>query len=577
MGWLLVFLAACNEPPPPAAASGAQQSHLSGDFLLGESGLDAPVPTSAYQPQQSVHPSNRFEGTLELDVPPGLGRVMSRLDRFDQLGDASQKIADLPRFRFDFVQDGSDLIPVKRGVQRSDHPYWEWILEPGRVWDEPGDGGFTRASLPFSLQERNANCTHNGLLTFLFKSDGSVSRAAYQVGSETCFYLQADLWGVLPAVFQPNPVVEAEIVIEAHRREVSSRLPVRPFAALAEDHPGIDAGRFRMHDPAEVTTYGFVIGGIHYSGGCETRYGPYPFCEVLDLPSYSLAKSVFAGTALAWLEDHFPGAGGLLVTDYVPECRTEDGRWEGVTLQHLVDMATGNYTSTESQMDEFASYRTDFMGSEFHADKIRTACTLFSRQTEPGSRFVYHSSDTYIAGTLINAFLRAQSGSPGHPQDIYRDVLVEEIMKPLALSPVTWKSKRTYDDAAQPFAGYGLTFHSDDIARFSLFLMSAEGKIGDTRVLDRVELYAALHKDPGNPGLPTNLERFRYNNGFWAHNVMEDAGCSQPAWILFMSGYGGISVVLLPNNSVYYVFTDGGHFEWVNAAVESNNIQKYCE
>jgi len=58
--------------------------------------------------------------------------------------------------------------------------------------------------------------------------------------------------------------------------------------------------------------------------------------------------------------------------------------------------------------------------------------------------------------------------------------------------------------------------------------------------------------------------------------VKEYIGCPHAVWIPFLSGYGGISVALFPNNSVYYVFSDGGHFEWAKAAVESNNIRRYC-
>ena len=343
---LLFLLAACNEQVEPTDHAGPDRPFLSAAFLLGGEKMESPVPTSAYQAAFAASPSNQFAGTLELQISAGLRKAVGLVDRFDQLTNDDLRISELPPFRFDFVQDGNDLIPMNRGIQTSNHPYWEFILEPGKVWDEAGDGGYTRAAFPFSLQERNANCTHNGLMTFLFKSDGSVSRAAYQVGSESCYYLQVDLWGAIPALYQPKQIANIEAIVSAYRKEVTSRLPVRPFTALAEDYPGTDLSKFRLHDPAQVSTYGFVIDGIHYSGGCETRFGPYPYCEVLALPSYSLAKSVFAGTALAWLEAHYPGAGDLLVTDYVPECRHDD-RWQGVTLQHLVDMVTGNYSSTE--------------------------------------------------------------------------------------------------------------------------------------------------------------------------------------------------------------------------------------
>jgi hypothetical protein len=43
-----------------------------------------------------------------------------------------------------------------------------------------------------------------------------------------------------------------------------------------------------------------------------------------------------------------------------------------------------------------------------------------------------------------------------------------------------------------------------------------------------------------------------------------------------MSGYGGITVALMPNGTVYYVFSDGGHFAWASAAAETNKINNYC-
>jgi hypothetical protein len=571
----ILLLTACGKPASEEQALNTKPNDLSAHFLLAEGPLAAPVPTKQFQPELTGTTANRFEGTLELIITPGQGGIQTRVDRFDYLEQKQLKIADLPPFRFDFIQDGSDLIPLQRGVQRSAHPHWEIILEPGKVWDSPSDGGYSRASLPFSLQERNANCTHNGLMTFIFQSDGIISRVAYQLGSETCFYLQIDMWGVLDAEYLAKSIPNAARVVRAYRKEVAARLPLRHIETLAEDYPGIDIDRFRLHDEDEVSTFGFVVDGVHYSGGCKTRFGPYPYCEVLDLPSYSLAKSVFAGSALAWLEAQYPGASSWLVTDYVPECRG-DTRWEGVTLGHLLDMSSGNYASAEGQNDEFASYETNFMASDQHAEKIQTSCTLFPRSSEPGTQFVYHTTETYLAGTVMNAFLRRQSKGNSQTPDIYRDVLVEQVMKPLGLSPVTWKTKRTYDQAAQPLAGFGLTFHSDDVARFALFLMNGQGVIGDKPVLDRDILNAALQRDPSDYGFYTAGELFRYNNGFWAHDVKEYLACSQPVWVPFMSGYGGISIAMLPNNTVYYVFSDGGHWAWVKAAAESNKIKRYC-
>ena len=556
---LLLILAACASD---------EKTPLNAGFLLGSAALDSPLSTSAFQPVQGAFPSHPFEGRLELIRSPGAGRISVLTDWFDYSKDESLAIADLPPFNFEFVQNGNDLVPVRRGPQISTHPHWEFILEPGKVWDQPDDQGWSRASLPFALQERNANCTHNGLLSFLYRSDGSISRVAYQVGSETCQYLQIDLWGVLNARYTPGKIEHAETMIRDYHEEVAARLPVKPIAELANDHPGTNPGNFDWFPADEVTTFGFAIDGIHYSGGCATRYGPYPYCAVLDLPSYSLAKSIFAGMAYMALEQEFPGTGESLLTDYVTECGDTE-RWRGVSLQHLLDMSTGNYQSLEPNVDEFASYETEFMSGETHQAKITTSCKLFPRKAEPGTRFAYHSSDTYLAGALMNGILPAGS-------DIHADILVQRVMKPLQLSPLTWSTRRTYDATAQPYTGYGLTLHSDDIVRIGLFLARGDGIIAGEQILNSRELKAALQREPEDPGIEAGSETLRYNNGFWAWRTTLHGACEEPLWIPFMSGYGGISIAILPNQSLFYMFSDKGRFEWLNAAIESNKIRDYC-
>ena len=76
--------------------------------------------------------------------------------------------------------------------------------------------------------------------------------------------------------------------------------------------------------------YGLVVGGVNYLSACDTRSGAYPYCDVIDLPSYSLAKSVFAAAALMRLELLQPGASAQRISAHVPECATP--AWNGVTF-----------------------------------------------------------------------------------------------------------------------------------------------------------------------------------------------------------------------------------------------------
>ena len=166
--------------------------------LTGAATPALPVSLGAFAPPTGLAPTaNRFEGRLVLGperVPPGM-RVIR--DDYGDSKSADAPARHLPAFDFAFVQSGNVLIPVRRGAIAAAHPQWEFILEPGRVWDEAGDHGYSRASLPFTLEERNANCMHNGVLTFLFKRDGAISDVVYEIASETCLYAKFDMWGRL--------------------------------------------------------------------------------------------------------------------------------------------------------------------------------------------------------------------------------------------------------------------------------------------------------------------------------------------------------------------------------------------
>ena len=121
---------------------------------------------------------------------------------------ATGKLKFLPGFAIDFVSDGDAIIPVQRGPQKGSHPDWEWIFEPGQIWSEAGDDGWNRASLPIALQERNANCIHNGLMSFAFKY-GEISDVVVQIGlklAPICNLICGANWRLaMNRKFRPTP------------------------------------------------------------------------------------------------------------------------------------------------------------------------------------------------------------------------------------------------------------------------------------------------------------------------------------------------------------------------------------
>ena len=147
----------------------------------------------------------------------------------------------------------------------------------------------------------------------------------------------------------------------------------------------------------------------------------------------------------------------------------------------------------------------------------------------------------------------------------------------MGLSPLLDDTKRTYDDESQPFAGYGLTYEVDDIARIAEWLNRDDGVIDETRVLDKSMLDAALQRTPSDRGLDAGYPNLNYNNGFWAFNAGPSLGCKEPAWVPFMSGVSGITVALFPNDVTYYYFSDSYVFRWQSAREAAHQMKDLCQ
>ncbi len=535
----------------------------------------ARVNYSAYAlPGSAAAPTNFFQGRLSLHNMATTGGFAEVVDDFGYTNATDSPRKHLPPFDFELIQTGTHIFPVQRGSIGSTHADWEYVLSPGRVWNENSDNGFTRGAIPFALQQRNANCVHNGVLTFLFKNTGQTSNAAYQIVSETCKYFKADMWGVLTSAYTQYAVTNAATLKTAYHNEVNNRIPVRALANIGADYAGVNAAKLaapNAKDPAHISLVGVYVDGKHYVGGCATRQGTYPYCESLVAPSYSVAKSAFGGLGMMRLEKKYPGARNTVVGPWVSECGN-NGNWSDVTLNHALDMATGNYDSPDYMIDEDATHTNNLFLVDTHASKISYSCTQYIRKAPPGTKWVYHTSDTYIAGTVMNAYYRNQEGTA---KDIFRDLIVGELYQALNVSPTARYTRRTYDSAAQPFTGWGLIWLRYDVAKIARFIGVDDGVLNGVAMLDTMQLDGAMQRNANDRGV-VPLTDYYYNNGFWAHNAQTGLGCSSARWIPFMSGYGGISVLLLPNDVVYYYFSDDGVAKWMDAAIEAAKIRPIC-
>jgi CubicO group peptidase (beta-lactamase class C family) len=423
------------------------------------------------------------------------------------------------------------------------------------------------------LTVKGGNATFNGTLTFLF-DDTLVSKVWYQVTQETTSYTRANLWGLLEATYRAEKVPGAERIRANFAAEQAARMPVKPIAALAEAYPGLDLSAFgRGVTPEHLTWYGVVVNGVNYLGGCQTRFGLYPYCESMRATSYSTAKSAFVSLALMRLAQKYGAeVADLRIKDYVPEYAASPGEWERVTFNHALDMSTGNYVSPGFMTDDDSAKMGEFFGAQPFAERIKVAFDA-PHQAEPGTRWVYRTSDTFILTRALQNYLQTREGPEA---DIYQFV-VNEIYIPLKLGPGAYTTMRTADKdwQGQAEGGYGQWWIPDDIAKIGTFLIADGGQINSEQSLHPGLLAAAMQQETDERGVKIDSQRM-YNNSFWANHYTPANGYDCEFWVPQMLGVSGNVVALFPNGITYYYFSDNREFTWEAALKETDKILPLC-
>ena len=467
------------------------------------------------------------------------------------------KLGKLPETEvtLSITNDGS-VIPVKRGLRKTRNQYWDILFEPGRWTMEDGK---VSLMLPIALVEKDANCTHQGSMVI------SGNQAAYQIAAETCSYFQFNAQGIASVTITSQEDTVSAKVQSTYLDELEGRLKSVSIKTINSDHPLFEPAIFAQEDfinPASMSLYGAVIDGSHYVSDCPTRAAAYADCNHMPLPAYSLAKSLIGGVGLMRFEALYPGFKDYLVKDLIPEC--DD--WEDVTLSHLLNNTSGRFDSLAPHRDE-DKHIFAFLEKKTAAQKTDFACNRYPRQTAPGQQWVYHTIEFWLLGVAMQNFWQQKFGESA---DFYNDLL-NPIWRELELSPLIQSPHRADN---QPFTGLGLMLLRTDVAKIAQAFTTSNSpfdKLLDTEMLDQ-----AMQKTSPSPRLSAGNENLSYSNGFWAWNAAPTLECESSTWIPFMSGFGGISVVFLPEGDAYYYFSDGNVFRYAEVIQHLHADRPFC-
>jgi CubicO group peptidase (beta-lactamase class C family) len=96
------------------------------------------------------------------------------------------------------------------------------------------------------------------------------------------------------------------------------------------------------------------------------------------------------------------------ISKWVKQCTGDD--WDDVTFSDSLDMSTGNYNSAMYHADEASPKKFAFFNATTNSQRLAFVCNHYSRKSTSGKTFVYHTSDTYLLGAGLNAYVKSKLG-----------------------------------------------------------------------------------------------------------------------------------------------------------------------
>lgn len=563
-----------TEPRSNAPPSSDTRGELGAANLL-QAGAEAtpPIENHFYMPVGAALPAlHRLRGELRVAEGPMHGTTVD--SNFGQTG-----LRWFPGFTAEFFVAGEYLVPLQRGIleRAGIHSHWRVILSPGRVWSETGDGGWSRASLPFVLVSDDTNEAHNGLATFLY-DDTRTSALQFQIAQETAAWNRNDFWGRLPLAYAAGAVADEAARQAEFEAEIAALTPIRDWSQLSTGHDAVLWNTFtRGLDSDDVSASGIVSDGAIYMEPCATRLGAYPYCAFMRHGAFSVTKSMGAALTLLRLAQKYGDEIlDLPIRDYVAITAQHPG-WEGVRFIDVIDMASGvgGANPDRDAIDPFADENAVNLGAwSSVASQDSKLDAVFQQQDYawgPGEVFRYNTTQTFVLAVAMQELVTRLEG----PGTRLWDVMMREVFEPIGIRH--FPMMHTIEAGAAPgvpLMGIGLYPTVDDVAKIATLLQNG-GRHAGVQLLSARGLDAALFRS--GHGLPTGeltaAGAQLYSISFWSlpHRL---GRCVEQ--LPYMDGYGGNFVLLLPNGMTAFRFADAGNYDVEALSEVAALISPWC-
>lgn len=552
--------------PPPAPPADPNPDALSVGELTG-----AQVPglhnMKAFLPSADASDAAAaFNGTLTISETAFASDATPVLEPTIHPG---FEILRLPRIIVDLVSDNGDLIPIQRN-RLSNWPqggsYWDAIVGPGKVWREPVDAIWDRASFPLTLVSRKEGQARNCVVAFLFNSV-ETSKAFVQCSQENSpasVYGAGDMRTLADANVKRDTISDSAGEIATFRTERLDRYPVKDWSEVPVGDPQALQTVFNEGaPPASAQSFGaLIVDGVMYRQPPLTRHGPYPYPDDMRHGVHSMTKTLSGGLSMLYLAQRYgESVFDALITDYIPEASAAPG-WTGVTFEHVLNMVTG--TAGEDAGAASFIFRPDSAW-----ETLEFIAALGDAPPAPGTTFSYATTHTFVLSFAMQRFVEAQEG----PGAYYWDMVQRDVLDPIGVFDFPIQTSLEPGGArGVPTLGVGAFPTADDIAKIVQLYRDA-GNHDGRQLLHRGRTLEATNNSVW-PGYAVT-SRTSYQHSFWLYSVTSTArACSFKAST--MQGFGGNFAILLPSGIAAIRLADNEQYDFAPMIRAAEEIRSSC-